>query len=212
MGDRLRLITSIGLLVGTFLFLHIYSHGKAVPLRAPLDLFPKTVARWRLSKSLSLGKDVFNILKPTDYLWRLYEDSRGRDLELLIGYWDRQKMGDQIHSPKNCLPGSGWYPLDASRVTIPVQASYGAITVNRYLVAKGDARQLVFYWYQVREKVIASEYEARLEMFKSAIFHNRTDASLIRISSPIYESPSETSDILTNYIQAVYPILATFLE
>ena len=50
----------------------------------------------------------------------------GRSLWLYIGYWATQRKGAQIHSPRNCLPGGGWEPIEASRLDRAAAGAYAA--------------------------------------------------------------------------------------
>ncbi len=160
---------------------------------------------------MSFGEAVLNILKVKDYLMRRYVDPSGRSLWLYIGYWDSQRKGAQVHSPKNCLVGAGWEPLEASRLTIPLPPPSAPITVNRYIIQKGEYQKLVLYWYHSQGQVVASEINAKLQLVKNAIFKNRTDGALVRITSPIYGSVQETARMQIGYIQAMYPNLTEFL-
>lgn len=117
-------------------------------MRQPLDTFPTTIGDWRGREATLFEGEILNILKVKDYLMRRYVDPAGHSLWLYIGYWDTQRKGAQPHSPKNCLPGGGWEPLEATRVSIPVAGPPGAIEVNRYLIQKDRDQQLVLYWYQ----------------------------------------------------------------
>jgi len=211
MKDRLRLIVSCALLLGAVFFYYARSSGEAVPLRQSLSTFPTTIGDWQGREATIFDVEILNILKVKDYLMRRYVDPTGRSLWLYIGYWDTQRKGAQMHSPKNCLPGSGWEPLEASKVRILLPPPYAAITVNRYLIQKGGDQQLAFYWYHSQGKAIAGEVAARVEMVKNAIFRNRTDGALIRVSSPVYGSVPETTEQLIKYIQAMYPSLSQFL-
>ncbi len=211
MRQSFRLILSGMLLGGALLFLQLRSTGEAVPIRKPLDSFPLVVEGWQGREGTIFDVDILSILKVKDYLMRRYVDSGDRSLWLFIGYWDSQRKGAQPHSPRNCLPGGGWEPLEASQVTIPLRPPYGAITVNRFLLQKERDQQLVFYWYDAQGRPIAGEVAARIEMVKSATFRNRTDGALIRLSSPIYGSVSETEGRLVQYVQAMYPILGEYL-
>jgi len=211
MRQALRVALSAGLLLAALVFLHIRSTGEVVPVRRPLDAFPTTLGAWQGREATIFEVEILNILKVKDYLMRRYVDPTGRSLWLYIGYWDTQRKGAQMHSPKNCLPGSGWEPLEASKVRILLPPPYAAITVNRYLIQKGGDQQLAFYWYHSQGKAIAGEVAARVEMVKNAIFRNRTDGALIRVSSPVYGSVPETTEQLIKYIQAMYPSLSQFL-
>ncbi len=211
MMNRFRIALSCSVLLAALLFLQLRSSGEIIPLRKPLDAFPAIIGDWRMRESFSFDQRTLGVLKLKDYISRVYVNPQGRGLNLYIGYWDTQRKGAQIHSPKNCLPGSGWEPLESARVTIPLNEPFAPINVNRYLIQKDRDQQVVFYWYQSQGVVSASEMTARVEMIKNAALHNRSDGAIIRISSPMYGTVSETSDTLVRSIQAIYPVLYEFL-
>ncbi len=211
MKPALRVALSLVLLVGALLVVQLRSSGEAVPIRKPLDDFPAALGNWQARGGAILEPGVLDVLKAKDYLMRRYEDRQGRNLWLFIGYWDSQRKGTQPHSPKNCLPGSGWEPLEAARVAIALPRPFAPITVNRYLIQKEREQQLVFYWYDAQGKAVAGEVAARVEMVKSSILRHRTDGALVRVSSPVYGSVAETANRLVSYIQAMYPVLGEYL-
>ena len=206
-----RAVTSVALLVGALVLLSLRSAGEAVPLRRPLEAFPTAVGEWQMRSSSLLDTESLQLLKVTDYLVRRYVDGEGRNVWLYIGYWDTQRRGAQIHSPRNCLPGSGWEPVEASTLTSPLGDGRPPLTVNRYLVQKERDQQLVFYWYDAQGRAVAGEIEARLEMVRSSIVRNRTDGALVRVSSPVEGGVAATSDRLVAYVRALDPLLRAHL-
>lgn len=206
-----RVVLSVALLTAAFVFQQLRSTGEAVPIRRSLDEFPLSIGTWQGREATIFEVEILNVLKVKDYLMRRFVDSAGRSLWLYIGYWDTQRKGASPHSPRNCLPGGGWEPLEAKKVTIPLATTHAPVTVNRYLIQKDQTQQLVFYWYVAQGKPVAGEIEARIEMVRNAMLHNRTDGALIRVSSPVYGSVEATSDMLTQYVQSMYPILGEFL-
>jgi EpsI family protein len=209
--DWYRVILSCALLISALLFLQLRSYGEAVPIRKPLDAFPIVIGEWQGQESTIMEESVLNMLKLNDYMMRRYVDSSGLSLWLYIGYWDTQRKGAQMHSPKNCLPGAGWEPVEAERVSIPLGGLRESIVVNRYLIQKDHYQQLVLYWYQSQGQAVANEIDAKLQLVRNAIFRNRTDGALIRISSPVYGNVQETLERQVEYIQAMYPRLGEFL-
>jgi EpsI family protein len=199
------------LLVVALVVLHFRSAGEAMPIRRPLESFPMTIGAWQGREATIFEVDVLNVLKVRDYLMRRYVGPDGRSLWLYIGYWDTQRRGAQIHSPKNCLPGSGWEPLEATQVTIPLANGRRAITVNKYLVQKDREQQLVLYWYDAQGRAIADEVAARIAMVKTALLANRSDGALIRVSSEVYGTTAQTSDRLVDFIQRMYPVVGEYL-
>lgn len=206
-----RVALSTALLLGAALVLQLRSTGEAVPIRRSLDEFPLSIGDWQGREATIFEVEILNVLKVKDYLMRRFVDPAGRSLWLYIGYWDTQRKGAQPHSPRNCLPGGGWEPLEAKRISIPLPAPYGSITVNSYLIQKDQAQQLVFYWYHAQGKAVAGELDARIQMVRNAILRNRTDGALIRVSSPVFGGAPATSEMLVQYVQAMYPILNVFL-
>jgi EpsI family protein len=191
--------------------LQLRSPGEAIPIRKPLDAFPPSVGAWQGRNGMILEPGILGSLKSTDYLMRQYQDAGGQILWLFIAYWDSQRKGAQPHSPRNCLPGNGWEPLETELVAIPLPAPLAPIRVNRYLIQKDRDQQVVFYWYQSQGKAIAGEVAARVQMVESSIMRHRTDGALVRVSGPVRGSVGETTDHLVRYIQAMYPLLGQYL-
>ena len=206
-----RAVVSCALLLAALGLVHVRSEGEAVPMRKSFDKFPEAIGQWEEREAALFELDVLNILKVSDYLMRRYTDPSGRSLWLYIGYWDSQRKGAQIHSPRNCLPGAGWEPVEASFLTIPLPGPYAPITVNRYLIQKDRDMQVVLYWYQSQGKAVARETTAKVEMVRSAMLRNRTDGALVRVTSPVYGSAAETTERLVSYVQALYPRLGEHL-
>ena len=226
MKQGYRLLLSCLLLSGALVFLQFRSFGQVVPINKPLELFPLRMGNWQGQKGSLLGAQELSILQVRDYLMRRYVDETGQMIWLYIGYWDTQRRGAQMHSPKHCLPGGGWEPLEAQRVSIPVvsashingtqdhlnlSAPGKTIQVNHYVLQKDQAQQVVLYWYQAQGQVVASEIDAKLQLVKNAVLHNRTDGALIRLSSPVQGTPEATLARQVAYVQALYPVLAEFL-
>jgi len=197
------------MLVAALLFVQFRSRGEAVPPRKPLPTLELTGGAWQARESSMFTDDIQNVLKASDYVMRRFSDASGRSVWLFIGYWETQRKGAQPHSPQNCLPGSGWEPLEVSRISIPLAGT--TLTVNQMLIQKDDQRQLLFYWYRAQGASVASELDAKLQMMKNAIVRNRTDGAMIRVSSPVYGSVTATSAHLTAFLQALQPVLSEYL-
>ncbi len=210
MKGWLRVAITSFCLVAALLLVHARSQGHATPLRRVLDDFPTQIAAWKGQEATRLDIETLNILKVSDYVMRKYVDEAGRGIWVYLGYWESQRRGAQMHSPKNCLPGSGWEPLEASVVTIPVDDGR-SIQVNRFLVQKNDQRELVLYWYRAQGEDVHGEVAAKAAMVKNAIIRNRTDGALVRVSAAVEGGVPETSDRLVAFVQAMYPQLADYL-
>ena len=193
------------------------SRTEVVPPRESLDRFPLQIGAWRGQNTEPFTAEVLAVLGADDYLTRVYRADR-QYAGLYIGYYESQRQGDTIHSPLNCLPGSGWQPLSKSYISIPVTSADGVasdITVNRYVIEKGLEQQIVFYWYQSHGRVVANEYRSKLFMIYDAARLNRSDAALVRVITPRlgaeHGGEAAANASAMNFVKAMFPHLGKFL-
>ena len=212
MNTRWRFVVTVLLLAATAIVLQARNGAEVIPNRPSFASFPRTLDGWN-SNDVSLTQDVRDVLGPGDFLLRNYADPHGRrQVSLFLVYFPTQRTGDTIHSPKNCLPGAGWAPVRADRITINV-AGHEPFQANRYVIAKADERQLVLYWYWAHDRAVASEYAAKFYLVTDSIRMRRTDGALVRISMPLGLGESEegaTRD-LTAWSGKIVPLLNTYI-
>jgi len=158
-------------------------------LAMPLDSIPVTLAG-RPGISAAIPKDQQEAAGMSSYLYRNF-GSEGEAFTIYVGYYDQQTQGKTIHSPKNCLPGSGWEELQQATTVITTTA--GPATVNRYLLQNGQQRALVFYWYQGRGRVAANEYEVKWQLLRDAALRGRSEESLVRIVVWLTDTTTEAA-------------------
>lgn len=184
------------------MLLHTLSHGERVVPRQPLSELPYSLGPWTGEES-PLQQPIVQALSVSDYTSRIYVDQSRAPVQLYIGYYASQKTGDTIHSPKNCLPGSGWDPIQAGDVMISLPGGR-QITVNEYVIQHDLNKQMVFYWYQSQGRVIASEYSAKFWMVADAISRNRTDGALVRAITPMNDGEENARARLTKFTQILF--------
>jgi EpsI family protein len=210
--SRYTLILSFVLLLQAVLFYAVAQREEDVPTIAPLSVFPDSVGGFHLFRTLTIDQATQDLLKADDTLDRIYADpSNTRAVELFVAYFKTQRLGQSPHSPKNCLPGSGWEPISADRPAIQVPGWPTRIVVNRYVVEKGDARSISLYWYQSHNRVVASEYSAKFWLVADALRYHRSDTSLVRITVPLVreEDIERSTELAIQFARAVFPQLLT---
>lgn len=179
-----RFVIAVVLLGGTAFLLQARNGSEIFPARVPLGSFPHSFDGWT-GIDIPMSQDVLDVLGPGDFLLRDYQDPvRRSELGLFIAYFPSQRAGDTIHSPKNCLPGAGWAPIRADRITMNIPG-HAPFLANRYVIAKGQERQLVLYWYWAHDRAVASEYAAKFYLVTDSIRMRRSDGSLIRLSASL---------------------------
>ena len=192
-------------LLGAFVLLHTVSRGEALVPRPPLSELPYAFAGWK-GEERPIKEQIVQAVGVSDYTNRVYIDLTNAPVQLYIGYYASQKTGDTIHSPKNCLPGAGWDPIQSGYVTVSVPGGR-QIVVNEYVIQQDLNKQIVFYWYQSRGRVIASEYSAKFWMVADAISRNRTDGALVRVVTPMNEGEANARARLVRFTQLLFPHL-----
>ncbi len=202
-------ILSICLVIITFLLSFRVDTVRAIPLLKPLNEFPSKIDGFIQINSQKMDPKVIKILGVSSYIMRDYEDPSGFVVNLYIGYYREQKEGAMIHSPQHCLPGSGWIPIVDKVVYINLKNGE-KIPVRKYILTKPGQKMIVFYWYQSRGRVIASDYKDRLYLIYDSIFRHRTDGSLIRVIG-ISNNVEEAEKKEIKFIKALEPILQKFL-
>jgi EpsI family protein len=207
-----RFVPALALLAGTGLLLEARNRAEILPPRKEIASFPKRIGNW-VGTDEPIPADVLAVLGPGEFLQRNYQRSPNEPpIGFFFAYFPSQRSGDTIHSPKNCLPGSGWTPIESARMQI-VAPGAGTILTNRYVIAKEMDRQLVLYWYQAHGRVVASEYWAKVYLVLDAIRLNRSDGALIRISRPLRpgESEGEAQVRAVEFARQVLPLLNSYI-
>lgn len=155
---------------------------QVMALRAPLETIPTEVEGFRGYDQV-ISEEEQRVAGMSDYVLRAFTRDSLVAFSVYVGYYEQQTQGRTIHSPRNCLPGAGWEALSASRE--PVAVAGDTVLINRYELANGDERALVYYWYQGRGRVESSEYKVKWDLLRDAALTGRSEEALVRIVVPI---------------------------
>ena len=194
--------------------------GAEIPERKRFTEFPMQIGEWQCQQRDEMEAKVLETLGATDYLICNYERSEPSELvNLYVGYHATQirEAGggnvNSIHPPEHCLPGAGWDIIDASVVPLNVAGIEGLPgEAKRFVIARGKSRQLVYFWYHSRGRVIARSHEVILYRFWDRATRSRTDGSLIRLTVPIdSEEPEKAEASFRQFANAFGPMLADYL-
>lgn len=204
------------LFIGLNLYVFRYfASDDFIPDRLSFDVFPLFIDEWKCREPQQIGQDVIDNLGVTDYLLCdfISSDSQ-RAANLYVGYHESQtrRAGDKetlIHPPEHCLPGGGW-DIIASEVVPADWAPSGE--VKRVVIAKGNLRSLVYFWYQSRGRTIARNHEKVLYMFLDRATKRRTDGSLVRFTVPIIRGNEEAAEeTFRSLATSVTPLLDQYV-
>ncbi|MCC6265847.1 MAG: EpsI family protein [Bryobacterales bacterium] len=207
-----RAIVLTIILIAQMAILYGYSRDEDVPHVAPLSTLPTEFPGWTMIREGKVEDEVLAVLRADDTLTRVY--SNGQDIaSLFIAYFKTQRTGQAPHSPKHCLPGSGWTPSESGFLDIPLPGENRTIKVNRYVVTRGEDSSIVLYWYQSLDRVVASEYLAKVYLVTDSIRFNRTDTALVRVVVPIprtADGVASAEKVGVSFIQKMFPSVGMF--
>lgn len=210
--SRSALFLSIALAAqATFFYAGLRS--EVLPRHVPLKTFPATLGNWRMTQEGVVEPEVEQALKADDLMTRMYaEPGNPLSANLFVAFFESQRTGKSPHSPKNCLPGSGWVPSSASIIPVSVPTEPAPILVNKYVVSNGDTKSVVLYWYQSHGRVVANEYRATLYVVADAIRLNRTDTALVRVVVPVANDDVQTStNTAIDFVRSFFATLREYL-
>ena len=201
----MKLLVACAFLALNFYVYHFLAHAAEIPHRDSFESFPMSLGDWRCYEKEAIPANVLKNLGAADYLvCKFYRDTEPPEvIGLYIGYHEAQTREDggggsdvsAIHPPAHCLPGAGWDIIDSRTVPLGFPGlPQERPSAKRLVVAKGEARQLVYYWYHSRGRVIAEDWQKILYVGWDRATRGRTDGSLIRFSVPIRRGDEEAAE------------------
>lgn len=210
-NGRLALASCLVLLCAAGLMVHSISHRpEFIPERTRFAAFPTTIGDWQ-GRPGRLDEGTQEYLGLDDYILSDYRKANGKGVNLYVAYYSSQRNGYAPHSPLVCIPGGGWLITDLKRMTYNDRGTI--IPFNRVIVEREGVKQIVYYWFDERGRKLANEYWAKWYLLTDAIIKNRTDGSLIRLTTDVLpgEVESDADARLHAFMQDVVPTLGSYL-
>ena len=200
------------LMIFTAVFFNYINHSEDVRPNKPFSTFPKRIGKWKGIEQ-RFDEEIYSILGVDDSYLATYSNSNGRQVQMYIGFYQSQREGDLIHSPKNCMPGAGWKIVSSSIEELDVSdTDYNVIKTIRFKLKNGIHEQVVLYWFQSRGRIISSEYLQKIYLVIDSITRKRTDGSFVRLMAPIHNGDEEKTMIyLKDFAKLIFPILTEYI-
>jgi len=200
---------------------HWFATDEVIPDRERFAEFPRELGPWHCDRPIEMEAKVLRNLGVTDYLLCTFRraDPVGW-VNVYVGYHETQVRREgggpgenSIHPPKHCLPGSGWDIIAADQVLVDVDGlPRRPALVNRFVTAKGSDRQVVYYWYQSRGRVIAEDWRKIVSLFIDRARRGRTDGSLVRFTIPWDQrDPAEADAVFRSFAPHVIARLNAYV-
>jgi EpsI family protein len=201
------LIVATALLGALALTHSVTSVAAAAPPR--LSDIPVTLDGWIGSPAPPLDPDVARVLAADDYLHRYYRSDAG-SIEMDVAYYSQPRVGANMHSPLNCLPGNGWQ-IDNVR-NVDVTTAAGAWPVRDTIVSRRGVRYALTYWFQSRERILGDELATRFYLLTDALRRKPTDAGLVRLMMQMGGDGTRERATLAGFATGVIPEISARLR
>lgn len=208
--SRFNVISSV--IIASIVLSYGVEFREEIPIAKSFAYFPNRIGEWTGSKQ-EMAPAVLDELDLSDYLLADYDDGSLKSINLYVAYYESQRKGESIHSPATCLPGSGWIYKEFGEGEIRLPEIAQPVRMNRALIQKGDVRQLSYYWFPQRGRMLTNAYQLKYYAFLDALMRQRTDGALVRVITPIYETEAfeDADQRLKDFIAQLTPVLADFL-
>lgn len=208
-----QFILTVLLLTATWALGQGIEFREKVPVGKPFHLFPLQVGQWA-GTGRQLEQQVIDELDFSDYMVVDYTNAAGHSVNVYTAFYESQRKGESIHSPETCLPGGGWVLTQSGKHDIPLSAPHQSVMrVNRAFMQMGGHKQLVYYWFPCRGRILTDVFQLKLFTFWDALTRQRTDGALVRMVTPVYagEELSQAEARLRAFMQEIVPVLDEFL-
>jgi exosortase D (VPLPA-CTERM-specific) len=171
------------MIVAALTFVILPQRVETKPVRMDFSQFPVKVGEWQGHRE-RIESIYLDEIKLSDYILADYTNSARHQINLYVAYYDSQRKHQSAHSPRTCIPGGGWRIQSITPHAVAgVMVGGAPLMVNRLMIQKGEAKQLVYYWFQQRGRIITNEYMVKWYLFWDALTRNRTDGALVRLTT-----------------------------
>ena len=191
----------------------IETREEFIPQRSLFSGYPDDLGEWK-GKDSTMEQKYLKLLKLDDYLMTDYRNDIGDSVNFYVAYYASQKAGESAHSPRSCIPGDGWLISDLRTQKLEgAKTKGGDFNVNRLLISRGEDKQIVYYWFQQRGRNITNEYAVKWYLLWDSIVLNRSDGSLIRLTTSLKpgEDIANADRRLTEFAKVIQPSLSKYI-
>jgi EpsI family protein len=193
---------------------HTVEFREKIPAKKNLDKFPLKIGEWNADHHKTMARNFIDRLDLSEYVIADYRNQSGKSISFYVAYYESQRKGESIHSPATCLPGSGWSFDQSGTVKITgVPGNNGTYEINRAVMQSGRKRQLSYYWFPQRGRILTNAYQLKIFTFWDALTRQRTDGALVRLITSVYESETlaDAEKRLQNFVRDIVPVLEEYI-
>ena len=123
----------------------------------------------------------------------------------------KSSLTQSDHSVRQALTAYSWQITKFDRMSY--KDSGAKLPLNRVIIERNSIKEVVYYWFDERGRVIVNEYLAKWYLFADAIMMNRTDGALVRLITRVHagEIERDADERLQAFMRDAVPTLSVYL-
>ena len=201
----IRILILVVVLAIAGVYARVLASSRAVATGLPrLEAVPAAFPGWT-SQEVPLSENAAGVLAADVTLQRYYQREDGASVWLFLAYFSDQQVNSQIHSPRQCIPGSGWNVLGVDDDTVDLAQGRSPATCMR-LQRSGAPEQRMLYWFRTRSGTVTGEYALKWDLMRNALARRPTDAVFIR-----YLAEMQDEAAMRSLVQTLDPFVHSLL-
>ena len=174
----IRVLIAVVLVMFAGIYARVLEASRVAAGEPPhLDQLPQVIGDWR-AVDIPLSENVSRVLGADLTLQRVYRNTSQQEVHVFLAYFARQAVNSQIHSPRHCVPGSGWTVVSTEPVQLTL-ADRGQ-PATRMILERDGSRQEMLYWFRTRSGNVTGEYALKLDLVRNSLARRPTDAVFVR--------------------------------
>lgn len=162
-----------------------------IMMQGGIASFSLSIAEWQ-GRSEFISPDIIEKSGAEESFSANYRNRKSDSVSLYIGYRSTAFLSNEnfFHTPTVCLPSSGWETKSISTREIQDVPKYGRLKVSTMIIENFGVRQIVYFWFQTKDKTSHDKNINRFHLALHAIKRDNTYDLFIRPITMV--RPNET--------------------
>lgn len=176
--------------------------------RVEISSFPKELGEWH-GEDIVVDERTYEILETRNVLARNYKSSRGNVYFFIVFSETNRKVS---HPPEVCYTGGGTEVFEKGYYTLDTTAMKEPLLINKFIAQKGNAKELVFYWYKAGGIFTSNYLRQQMKIMLGQLGGKQMSGALVRVSVPIIDNnESKAIETLKEFSSLAIPLILKHL-
>jgi exosortase D (VPLPA-CTERM-specific) len=186
----------------------------AMKIEGGITGFPLAFGGWQ-GRSAFVDPEVVAASGAEESFSGHYENGKDEPVSLYVGYRSTAFLENEnfFHSPTVCLPSAGWQAIRTTTRRISNIPVFGELPVTEMLVESMGGRNLVYFWFQTKNRATHDKNINRFHLTLHAIERDNTYDLFVRPITRVAagETITGAEARLDDYVRNMMGAMNTFL-